>query len=1827
MLKKSQRTILLLAGLLAVALLLCTPALSGAQTYYPNEDNSDYTAVPPFITTVAPPSVLLVMGKNHKLYFAAYDDHSDLDGDGQIDTDYKPSQIDYYGYFDCAKCYDYNTSNSRFEPVSTTPDKTCPGHWSGDFLNYLTMARIDVMRKVLYGGYRSTDNATAGATDNTVLERSFIPPDSHVWGKEYKDVATDGYDITQYSPLSLPTAGTRHLFCNVTNTSGGPPLLRMLKNSTNRIWDWTAQETYQGFNYSRTGVDNPLNGNPTSITDMTVRVVVCNPSVGLESNCKEYPGTNGILDGTGGDDIFKPTGILQRYGETDAMYFGLLTGSYKHNLKGGVLRHTIGSIKTGTTSSTGVIQANSIYDTLNKFRIAKYSSSYPSSYGYTSSNPNPWGQPNDGDWPDWGNPIAETMYEGMRYLRGYASPTSEFTYTYNSGTPDDSLNSPLSSRLPVATWNDPYNTTSGSPWCSTPIMLVISDVNTSYDSDQLPGSKWGTVSTSLQGQGTAPALNVQNIMDTITAEEGMSTPFNAYIGESGSTVNSSCSPKTVDDLGEIRGQCPEEPTKQGSYYAAAVAYYGHQYDLNPVQGDQKVATYAVALASPLPNLEVQVGTNKVSLVPFGKSAYWSGTIDPSSTAFQPTNQIAGFYVTAPLTPTSGQIRINFEDAEQGSDFDRDAETIFQYQVVDANGVAVADPALGAKLKVTLISTAASGGIQAHLGYIISGTTADGTYIDVMDEDTPYSSYYNYYLDTDRLRNATNCTQYGTSPVTQAYIDNTNYDSSGNVLSAINGNMSQTYNNSSKLVSVRSFTPSGTPPATFLKNPLWYAAKWGGFVDRNGTGLPDTEDTWDADGDGVPDTYFYVQNPLRLEEQLDNAFLSIVQRASAGAAASVISSTRAGEGAVYQAVFYPMYNNKVAWTGEVHALLVDAYGNMREDTNGNHILDLNDDLIVQFDTLNPGQVLLYEDIDGDGRLTAAEKASQPSGYPITEKMEQVHYLWSSSSWLNWISDTDVVTQRSPYASTDPRRYIFTFIDSNGNMVADRTPATAVSSEQITFNASNYATISPYLHFFNPFSKPPSGFNATTAAQTEINFIRGADQAQMRSRRYLYIDPVTHVPSTKTWRMGDVVYSTPTAVAAPAEDYDLLYLDDTYRSFYTKYKNRRTVVYAGANDGMFHAFNAGFPIYDSATKTYGFGLQSQGGSETQFALGAELWAYVPYNLLPHLYWLTRPGYQHVYYCDLKPRVFDARIFAPTLSATDEHPYGWATILVGGMRFGGGRIRTDQNHNGIADGGTDNQMMNSAYFIMDITNPEAPPKLLAEVSFNLLGYTTSYPGVVIVKDKDTASSTTPALNKWYLVLGTGPNRMRLKYTTSSGTFTLLSTVTGQASNAFGTVVAKDTTNQILTLGGVIGSFKQGESVKQTSPTTATLTADLYNSVIPLRDAASSQQAGIYMVDLVQLAQDLPPALRDPSNTALSSASTPYAVIDNNAFVSDIVSADLDLDYKADVVYFGTISGKPGSWGGKLRRIVLSDPDTGVYPATPASWVKDSTLIDVGKPITAAPAIAQDRIKQTWVFFGTGRYFTNTPGSGGLDDASDTTQQTYYGVKEPWTDNATYGTTGMVDINLDTNSDGTPDLNEMTWAAIPGTGSPPTFASLLDVSNVLVFEGGTVKCDYGSGLVDCTNLSDSNGDSKIDLTELGATIDTMSGWFIDFPDTGERNLGQAALLGNVLSFTTFVPDTQTCSDEGTSYLWAVNFETGAAFSTSVIGTGSQSINESGTDHYEVLRRTSLGKGLATSPNVHTGRETGSTAFIQSSTGAIVPIQEENPGATKSGKAWWMEQ
>lgn len=833
--------------------------------------------VPLSVQQSVSPLVMLVAGKDHRFFYEAYNDASDINGDGVLDIRYKPS-ITYFGLFNSSLCYSHNldsTNNGLFSPVATTTEADayrCTStalspKWSGNWLNYVTTSRIDAMRVVLYGGTREVDTASS-----TILRRAYIPQDAHSWAKEYTSQSVDGYLISDYTPLSQPTGSNRHFFGNLTANAGTncatldtcsnlPPWLSVVTNSNKRVWEWASKE--------RPVLDGTHGG--TARANLTIRVEAC--KTGYTGGCKVYP--NGQ---------FKPVGLLHEYGENNSMLFGLLSGSYDNSMAGGRLRKVISSFRDEVRSGSGRFVDNApIVSTFDRMRIRDYNNGNTSQQyrgGWVTTR-----APNVGEFPDWGNPIGEMMYETLRYFAGKRSPTTTYM---GSTTVDGEVG------WSTATWDDPYESTSAAaaPMCARGNMLVISDINVSYDSDQMPGTYFG-------GNFSQNNLNNFNALTETTAmmpyEE--SARGSHFIGQSNTSFDSAPSPKNVDNLGNIRGLAPEEPTKQGSYYAAAVASFGKRTDLRPtgatnaLPGKQSVDTFVVALASPLPRIEVPMGNNRtITLVPFAKSVSGSG-ISNAKNSYQPTNQIVDLYVeqivnsgTADADPgvNSGRyrakFRINYEDVEQGADHDMDAIVEYTIEATSSNAVSV-----------TLKPIYQAGGIQHRMGYIISGTSADGVYLEVQDESdtTPY------FLNTPP----------GQLP---GYCDKTTVPADCNRLPYLGASGSGD-------TAVRSFSVGNTTGATLLKDPLWYAAKWGGMVDSNSNGVADVRTEWDADGDGVPDTYLLVQNPLKLKESLKKTLDNIASRSSSASNVSANSTSISDTSRLYQAVF-----NTQRWSGDLVA---------------------------------------------------------------------------------------------------------------------------------------------------------------------------------------------------------------------------------------------------------------------------------------------------------------------------------------------------------------------------------------------------------------------------------------------------------------------------------------------------------------------------------------------------------------------------------------------------------------------------------------------------------------------------------------------------------------------------------------------------------------------------------------------------------------------------------------------------------------------------------------------------------------------------------------------
>jgi type IV pilus assembly protein PilY1 len=1380
-------------------------------------------------------------------------------------------------------------------------------------------------------------------------------------------IQNDGF-INDGTPVLGPSAGRQHLFCSTTTSINGAPYLRMIPDNSHRIWEWASKE---GPVCAGTFSDG---GSTGTITDYTVRVKVCDSNIGLESNCKAYGGSS-----------YKPVGLLQKYGENSTgdkicsktmtkpctsdsdctfategqcmykadMYFGMMTTSYTNNLSGGVLRKNIGSILDETNFNNGYFQTSEnvagniimTYDRLKTvgFRYSDYS------YQDTSGGNCGWITSralSQGECRMWGNPIGEMMYESLRYFAGKNNPTSVFDY---SGTSDSGLS------LSHPTWgykqgNDYYPPYSLYPRCSRPFMLVLSDVNPSYDYDQLPGSAFSTFAEDTTKGSNFPAgltfpmlnMNVSTLADIIGTTESINNN-SWFIGESGSTNNFLCTPKTISNLSAAKGLCAEEPTKKGTYYSAAVAYYG-KTKMKDNTGIPNTDTFVIALSSPLADMKFKAGSNIVTVLPLGKSV--SGctigsiydvytpcaskctlAIDTTankntltisncaSNAYCPSNQIVDMYIDSIKYDNNKNVvyakyRINFEDVEQGADHDMDA--IVSYEIctkaaVNAGYGTCGDDTLGSNDIEVIVDASqyASGCIDQVMGFVISGTTEDGVYLVVKDKDVS-----------------------STSSSTPTPVKNL------------------------PLKYSRTFTTTGTA-AGLLKNPLWYAAKWGGFDDTDGDGKPYTSPTcgtatpnpkcseWDKDGDGVPDNYFLVVNPQKLEDQMNAALTAMLAKASSGTAASVLASGEGSGANLIQAVFYPLRKFKntaanmedtVGWTGRLTNMwyYVDpklASSNIRED-DGNSILNLKattsgttHDYIVSlyFDNLSAtAKAHRWEDPNGDGVI----------GTQLSDvDFETLGNLWEAGTML-WKRDvTTAAGKRKLYTTINGTSLLTGNFSSNA---INPSPATG------TADADNSATLASYM--------------SVTAGEAKkiIDWVQGVDVSGYRSRT-IKIESID--TTARVWKLGDIVNSTPKIASwLPLNKYNIFYLDDKYgpagkiaalgdpvsNDHFTTtaaYKGRG-MVFAGGNDGMLHAFKLG---------TLQLKWSGQGATEVSRMVnpdtgdvckpgdsvpcGTEMWTFIPKNALPYLKYLADPSYCHLYTVDLTPFIVDASINGSPDDARTVSSF--RTILIGGMRFGGAcknssTTCTDCVKTPIADVGY------SSYFALDITD-QNNPTLLWEFSNTDLGFATTGPTVVRISGKDGGVVDSSKNGNWFVIFGSGP--------------------TGPINT---------TTHQFM--------------------------------------GSSNQNLKLFILDLKT------GTLKRTIDTGIS-----------NAFAGSLYAATADtdmLDYQDELLYVPYIKKctadtaapspfssdkicKVDTWtnGGVGRLVTKRNPD-------PSTWAWSTVIDNIGPVTSAATKILDKDNRNLWVYFGTGRYYYT--GIGGLDDADG--RRFLFGVKDPCYTSAGY-------------------------------------------------------------------------------------------------------------------------------------------------------------------------------------------------------------------------------
>lgn len=1301
----------------------------------------DYTGLPALSVNVdSGRTIMLTMSSDHQLFIKAYNDFSDLNGDGNPENTYTAS-YNYVGYFDHTLCYTHDAA--KFNPVArwdSNARRCIAGQWSGNFLNWATMTRIDLVRQVLYGGYRSTDTTT-----ETVLERSYLPQDAHSFAKYVPFNDLTGLAVVPTSSSECAAGSNTgscsgYTFCSTTrvkvqptNTAGSfsqdvtePPLLRVVKgnyllwDSSERYQCLTTSSYYQGRSYDANksieesseakttfaaGISdtNPnitfdpagsnLNDSANSgiqafpraplksdVTDYIVRVKVC---------ASEFP----PIDTHEGDDTEilsyecesygtnqKPVGLLQRYGAHPDKYdvrFGLLTGSYNSNIEYGALRKNIGDFSE-EINSDGTFR--SISEVGNSI-VRNLDALRIVDYRYADPNQEYRGtyRSQDGDPGaacEWGR---NTFSNGQ--CRNWGNPFSELlteSYRYLAGAENPSVVvSGESQLLPGLSIADWSLPTDGQPQQQDEFSCSSKSVLGVNAS--AVSYDWST-DFAAQTPGGSTGLAIPDADTTKTLSllaDALGISGNYFIGQNGDTVTA-----------DVSGQCSAKTvTSLGQVRGTCPetprldgGYLGAGL-AKYIFDEHQINTYGVSLTDALPRINVYLTEDyesgpKVVIVPACRNISISGNCA----------LVALKVIEDPIAnPAAGITRsgsyfVSWEDTEQGGDYDVDAAGLIRYEV-RTNGEVVVETKLLYNGTPDIL----------EFGYVISGTASDGI---KFPAHTPGN--WNNLSVLER-------------PNDPSWTPTTAWCVAGNGCSAPDG----TYQR------VTFTVPTGGSNVDFLPSPLELAATHGSEIGAGG--------------------HATVNDPSNLKSQLDTILGIAANQPTPGTGASVATTALAGEGVVLSSLYAPEYtrdNNgteeKITWAGQLNGLFYKEnyfWEDCNQGTGAVAGVITDGDCVVNVYLDDESKQTVFNRYrvtrDAQNRITGTALISSRLPYGDLKP------LWSAASELSKVDEP--LEQRTYTTEDESKRYIFTAIAQDGN---DH----VTGSDVIPFMPANFATTTPDETGLGSRNYRLLDAGDADAAQQVVGYIRGDENIEGVRNRTI---------NGKPWLLGDIMHSTAALVARPSGFYGVGSIgDQTYSEFSQRYKDRRLVTYVGGNDGMLHAFNGGFFNYN--TDAPGYVLKPEGSDYEDHALGAELWAYVPYNLLPHLKWLKEPNYSHVYYVDAKVHTFDVNIFNGAGYSDEDYPGGWGTILVVGMRLGGGEYPLDSDGNN-----TDDRALRSAYIIMDVTNPEKPPQLLAEITDENLGFTVGDVDILTFRKPDATTGTfeDPARNQWYLVLGSGP------------------------------------------------------------------------------------------------------------------------------------------------------------------------------------------------------------------------------------------------------------------------------------------------------------------------------------------------------------------------------------------------------------------------------------------------------------------------------------------
>lgn len=337
----------------------------------------------------------------------------------------------------------------------------------------------------------------------------------------------------------------------------------------------------------------------------------------------------------------------------------------------------------------------------------------------------------------------------------------------------------------------------------------------------------------------------------------------------------------------------------------------------------------------------------------------------------------------------------------------------------------------------------------------------------------------------------------------------------------------------------------------------------------------------------------------------------------------------------------------------------------------------------------------------------------------------------------------------------------------------------------------------------------------------------------------------------------------------------------------------------------------------------------------------------------------------------------------------------------------------------------------------------------------------------------------------------------------------------------------------------------------TTATAHGLAVGNTVTVAGFSPSGYNGTYTITAVPTTTTFKYALAtDPGTVGAVAGGTPSNLGRIRAWVDNATNDNTTLR-----VYGGDM------FGNVWRFDINGDIGAAGYDAQRLVTLYTNAAGTATQPITSRPELGEITVGNTKypvVFVGTGRYL-------GTPDLTDLSQQTMYAIKD--------------------NLDSTP------------LGNPHVAAS-----NFVEQVQTTTLCPSGTPTSICRS-----GESVRTTTNNAVDFSTKNGWYVDFPDGGERDNTDPVLQLGTLVFNTNVPNVSACTAGGYSYTWFLDYRTGGAVSSSTTGVSARRLGSALATRPTVVRLpnntvvalTRLSDSSTTTSDVAIGSGAGSTRRV----------------------------